>query len=276
MATSKGLFAFDRSTGVSFSTTMHGPSGSGANSESANCAAEVDADTIAREALDTAIAAQEPREIEPGDYTVIFEPQAVADLLEYLFWSMDARDADEGTTAFAGKVGEKFLHESVTISTEIDNPRLPACCYGADGLPARRTTWVENGVLKRLRHDRFWARERGAEPDPMFRPVFMKGEDRSVEELVAQCDRGLLVKRLWYIRHVDFRELLLTGMTRDGLFLVQGGKVAGAVKNLRFNESPIVFLKNVVAMSRPARVGGIQVPGVMSTDFTFSSKTESL
>ena len=105
----------------------------------------------------------------------------------------------------------------------------------------------------------------------------MEGEDRSVDDLVAKCDSGLLVKRLWYIRYVDEKEMLLTGMTRDGLFKIEGGKVAGPVKNLRFNESPLVFLANAVAMSAPERLGDwAVVPGVMSEGFTFSSKTESV
>ena len=105
----------------------------------------------------------------------------------------------------------------------------------------------------------------------------MDGQDQSVADLIAQCEKGLLVKRLWYIRYVDRKELLLTGMTRDGLFLLEGGKIVGPAKNLRFNESPVVFLRNVVAMSRPERVGNLaKVPTIMSEGFTFSSETESV
>ena len=102
-------------------------------------------------------------------------------------------------------------------------------------------------------------------------------EDQSISDLIARCKKGLLVKRLWYIRYVDKRELLLTGMSRDGLFLVKDGEIVAPVKNLRFNESPVVFLQNVVAMSHPRRIGGwAKVPGIMSKAFTFSSKTESV
>ena len=105
----------------------------------------------------------------------------------------------------------------------------------------------------------------------------MEGQDQSISDLIAQCKRGLLAKRLWYIRYVDKKELLLTGMTRDGLFLIEDGKVVAPVKNLRFNESPVVFLQNIVAMSRPQRVGeSTKVPGIMSENFTFSSGTESI
>jgi predicted Zn-dependent protease len=105
----------------------------------------------------------------------------------------------------------------------------------------------------------------------------MDGQDQSLQDLITQCKKGLLVKRLWYIRNVDRKELLLTGMTRDGLFLIENGRIIHPVKNLRFNESPVVFLQNVIAMSRPERVEDwAKVPGIMSEYFTFSSITESV
>jgi predicted Zn-dependent protease len=104
----------------------------------------------------------------------------------------------------------------------------------------------------------------------------MDGEDRSLQDLIGLCSLGLLVKRLWYIRHVDRRELLLTGMTRDGLFLIENGALGAPVRNLRFNESPVVFLNNIAALSRAQRVAQVKVPGVLSEGFTFSSTTESV
>ena len=144
-------------------------------------------------------------------------------------------------------------------------------------MPAKKIIWVKNGVLERLYHDRFWASKKEIEPDPIRYPMFMNGEDNSIDDLVANCKKGLLVKRLWYIRYVDRKKLLLTGMTRDGFFLIESGKIVSPVKNLRFNESPIIFLQNVVGMSRPIRVNQwSKVPGIMSENFTFSSKTESV
>lgn len=277
MANSKGLFVHDQHSGLEYSLTVHGSAGSGAALVSGEAPDQVDAAALARSALDTALAAQDPAEIEPGDYTVVFEPQAVADMLEFFLLDMNARDADEGSTVFAGKVGERVAAENVTISTVIDSPVLPASPFGDAGLAARPTTWVRKGILERLRHSRYWAAQKNTHPDPVVYPVFMEGEDRSTAELVAKCESGLLVKRLWYIRYVDEKELLLTGMTRDGVFKIEGGKLAGPVKNLRFNESPLVFLGNAVAMSKPERVANwIVAPSVMSEGFTFSSKTESV
>ncbi|MBN1755191.1 TldD/PmbA family protein [bacterium] len=277
VANSEGLFAFDKSTGLDYSTTIHGPRGSGHASANSESAKRINPHELAQKAFDNAKMAQNPVDIEPGDYTVIFEPQAVTDLLGFLLYNMSQRDADEGTTVFGGKVGEKMFSDKVNIVTRIDDPELPVPPFGEDGLAVKHTAWVEKGVVKRLRHDRYWASQKNTEPDPLLYPLFMDGEDQTVADLIAKCDRGLLLKRLWYIRYVDRKELLLTGMTRDGIYLIENGKVVSPVINLRWNESPVVFLKNVVAMSRPERVNDYaKVPGIMSTGFTFSSKTESL
>ena len=277
LANSKGLFAFDEHSLLDSSLTMHGQNGSGYSGANSESATGVDAQSVARLALQTALAAQDPAPIEPGDYTVVFEPQAVYDFLSFLIYSMSARDADEGTTAFAGKVGQKLFDEKVTLTTAIDDTEMPPAVFGVDGLPARRTVWVRDGVVERLRHDRYWASQRATRPDPSLAPLIMHGQDRTPAKLITECKKGLLVKRLWYIRYVDRKELLLTGMTRDGLFLIEDGRLVGPVKNMRFNESPLVFLRNIAAMSRPERVSSrVKVPGVMSHDFTFSSKTKSV
>ena len=190
---------------------------------------------------------------------------------------MSARDADEGTTAFQNRVGEQLFDEKVTLETRIDDAELPAPPFGTDGLAARNTTWAKDGVLERLRHSRYWADQMETVADPLLFPVFMSGGNSTVDEMVADCERGLLVKRLWYIRFVDRKELLLTGLTRDGLFLVEDSEVKGPVQNLRFNESPIVFLQNVLQLGPARRIGPYaKVPAVMSEHFTFTSTTESV
>ena len=276
IANSKGLFCIEDFSVIDYSTTIHGPNGSGKGYMNRSSYAEIDIAKVAEMALSNAEAAQNPTEIEPGDYTVIFEPSAVADLLGFLIWNMKARDADEGTSFFAGKVGEKLFSDKVNIAVEI-NPKLPPPTFGNDGLPVRRKVWVENGIVKNLYYSRFWAKKSGVEPDAVLYPITMKGEENSIDDLVKSCKRGLLVKNLWYIRYVDEKELLLTGMTRDGVFLIEDGKITGPVKNMRWNESPVVFLKNIVAMSPSERLNSrTMVPGIMSEGFTFSSKTDSL
>jgi len=277
VATSAGLFAFDQHSEVKLSTTMHGPQGSGYAAECSWNARDVVPVEIANRALATARSAQKPRSLEPGEYTVILEPLAVAELLLFTAMNLGAREAEEGSTAFAGTLGTTLLSKRFTLSTEIDDPRLPAPPFSSDGLPSRRIVWVENGVLRKLHHTRYWGRVKGAEADPSLFPLCIDGEDNSVEDLVSRCARGLLVKRFWYIRYVDRKELLLTGMTRDGVFLIENGAIAGPVKNLRFNESPLVLFRNIVGLGRPAYVDGrMRAPAVMSEGFTFSSTTESV
>jgi predicted Zn-dependent protease len=277
IANTNGLFAFDNSTDITYSTTVHGPAGSGKAEISRNSYADMDVEKLLNTAVENSVMAQNPVDIEPGDYTVIFEPAAMLEFFAFMVWNMDARDADEGTTVFAGKVGEKMFSDKVTVTLKTDCKELPAPKFGDSGIAVKPRTWIEKGILKKLEHSRFWAEKKGEQPDPALYPFFMEGEDNSVEDLVKKCKRGLLVKNLWYIRYVDRRELLLTGMTRDGLFLIEDGKIVSPVKNLRWNESPIVFLNNIVAMSRPERVlQYAMLPGVMSEGFTFSSKTESV
>ncbi len=276
LANTNGLFAHDLSSDASFSVTMHGARGSGSESCGSENVAMLDPEAAAADALQTALAAQDPAPVEPGDYTVVFEPEAVAEFLAFLFWNLDARDADEGSTALAGRVGTTICSEKISLVTRLDDPELPASAIGNDGLAARPVEWVQNGVLRRLWHDRWWARQKGTEADPTFYPLTVPGGSGSVEDLVRQCSNGLLVKRLWYIRYVDQRALLLTGMSRDGLFRIRDGAVAGPVRNLRFNESPLVFLHNVLALGAAKRVGGVKVPAILSDGFTFSSTTESV
>jgi predicted Zn-dependent protease len=279
LANSNGLFVDGSRTGLSFSTTIHGGNGSGHASTAGESLAALDIAATARKAVANAKAAQNPVDIEPGDYTVVFEPSSVLDMLIFLIPNLDAREAEEGVTAFAGELGKQLFSEKVNLSYEISHPQLPVMPFGSEGLAARRIDWVKEGTLNRLFHDRFWAKEKGVAPDPNMTPLFMTGEDQSVDDLIADCDDGLLVKRLWYVRYVDRKELLLTGMTRDGLYRIKGGKIVGPVKNLRWNESPLTFLKNIEALSRPERQSSwinAVVPGARSREFTFSSKTESL
>jgi predicted Zn-dependent protease len=275
IANSNGLYCYDNGTFAEFGMTVHTGEGTGKASACSENIARIDAGALADEAIATADANRGQADPEPGDYTVVLSPYAVSELLEFLFFDLDAREADEGVNAFAGRVGSKLFDERVRIYSPLDDPEAPPPLFGDGGLPARETVWIESGRLERLRHNRFWAQEKGTEPDPHMFPVKMDGEDRGFDELVAMCDKGLLVNRLWYIRYVDQREMLLTGMTRDGTFLIENGKVAGPVKNMRFNESPLVVLGNVRAMSRAMRASPYaKVPGLLIDGFTMSSTTE--
>jgi len=275
MADSRGLFGYCSLSSAEFGITVRTASGSGKATAFAEDIRRIDPAALAEKAIQTAERNRGQLALEPGEYVVVLSPHAVAELLTFVFMNMEARQADEGVSPFSGQVGRKLFDQRVRIVSPIDDPDIPPPLYGVSGLPVKESVWVEAGVLKRLRHSRFWAREKGTEPDPHLAPLRMEGEDRSFEELVGMCDRGLLVNRLWYIRYVDQKELLLTGMTRDGLFLVEGGKATRAVKNFRFNESPLQLLGSIVAMSRPQRASVYaKAPGILARDFTMSSTTD--
>jgi len=275
IANSRGLFACQESTSAEFGVTVQTPSGTGKASAFAEDIQRIDTRALAAAAVETARRNSAQAELEPGEYTVILSPHAAADVLAFLFYNLDAREADEGLTPFSGKAGQPLFDSRVNIVSPVDDPEMPPPLFGEDGLPARECAWVREGVLERLHHSRFWAQEKGTRPDPHLMPVRMDGEERDFEDLIGLCDRALLVERLWYIRYVDRKELLLTGMTRDGLFLVENGEVTRAVRNFRFNESPLVVLENIKAMSRPERVRSwCRVPGMLVEGFTFSSTTD--
>ncbi|MBS3762438.1 MAG: TldD/PmbA family protein, partial [Planctomycetes bacterium] len=272
-----GRIAYDQHSGLDYSLTMHGRAGSGSASGYAENPQQIKAEHLAETAAETALAAQSPEPLAPGDYDVVFEPRATVDLLMFLVGNLSAREADEGTSAFTGKRGEKLFANNIDILTDPSDPEVPPRPFDAHGLPARKQYWIHEGALERLRYSRYWAHKKGEEPDPAISQILMEGGDNTTEELISECGQGLLVKRLWYLRYVDRKDLLVTGLTRDGLFRIADGRVSGPVQNLRFHESPIVFLRNAEALGAPGRVNSwAKVPAVLSRNFTFSSGTESV
>lgn len=225
--------------------------------------------------------------MEPGRYTVILEPQAVGDLVQLIGFYADARAADEGRSPFTkpgggNKAGEKIVDTRVTIVSDPADPDLLAQPFDGEGLPLGRQTWIENGVLKQLVYGRFWAKKQGKTPTGFPGSIKMLGGTSSLEDMIASTPRGILVTRLWYLREVDPRTLLYTGLTRDGTFLIENGKIVRAVRNLRFNESPLFMLNNLEALGRPVRLGGTEaggavvMPPIKVRDFNFTSLSEAV
>jgi len=292
IANSAGLFAYQRSTGVAFTTTVRTQDGTGSGWAGAadNDFSRIDPRALAARAIEKAQRSVNPVAIEPGRYTVVLEPTAAANLIQLIAGAVNARSADEGRSFFSkagggNKIGEKVVDERVTLVSDPLDPRVPANTAGADGLPSERVNWIENGVVKNLAYDRFWAQRTGKAPNSAGGTLSMNGGDSSVEDMIKSTERGLLVTRFWYIRPVDPRTILFTGLTRDGTFLIENGRVTRPVKNLRYNESPIFMLNNVMAMGRPERVsaseaGGpgqaISVPPLKVRDFTFTSTSDAI
>ena len=287
LANRAGLFAYHADTEVAASMTCRTGDGTGSGWAAA-IAGRVDAldvDALAARAAEKADLSRDPEAIAPGAYTVILEPAAVAELLAFLFSGMSRRAADEGRSYFARpsggtRIGEALFHKSVTLYSDPGDRDHPSAPYGEDGLPLGPTTWIERGVVQALPCGRYWAQRQGVPPLPSPASWFMAGGTASLTDLIRGVDRGVLVTRLWYNRLVEPRTLLATGLTRDGTFLVEGGKVSRAVKNLRYNESPATLLKNVLALGAPERVamGGrvVVVPPMVVAGFTFASQSDAV
>lgn len=280
IANTGDLYGVDHSNEIDWSTTVHGPSGSGKAAKNCLDIERLDPEVLAQDAVDRAEAAQDPIGLAPGNYDVILAPPAAAQLVEFIGYMLAAREATEGSSPFTGTVGTQHLAEAVTLSLAADDPELPLPKWGTDGLAVRPRTWIARGVVERLAHGRFWAKQQATEPDPALFPLAMDGTDASIDDLVRDCRRGLLVQNLWYIRFVDPRTLTLTGLTRDGVFLVEDGRIVRPVKNFRWNESPIDVLQKLTGLSRAERVRSgrfvSKVPAIASRDFTFTSTTDSV
>jgi predicted Zn-dependent protease len=293
IANSRGLFGFDRYTTVEYNLTARTSDGTGSGwaSRSYNELRLLNPERLAETAIDKAARSRKPSAIEPGKYTVVLEAPAVADLLGFMAFSAQARSADEGRSFFSKKgggnrIGERIVGEKVNIYADPTHPLAPSIAFGDEGLPKKRFTFVEKGVLKDLLYSRFWAQKQGKEPTGTPANLIMDGGTATLEELIAGTERGVLVTRFWYIRPLDPQTLLLTGLTRDGLFLIEKGKVTQPIKNMRWNESPIAAFNNIEAMTPAERVVsgegfgdsgmGIVCPAARIREFTFSSASDAV
>jgi predicted Zn-dependent protease len=292
VANHQGLFAWGRSTSAALTTTVRTPDGTGSGWAGAahNDWSRIEPAPLGARAIEKAKRSVNPAPVEPGRYTVILEPTAVGNLVQLINFALNARNADEGRSFFSkqgggNKIGEKVVDERVTLIGDPHDPEAYANTFTGEGLPTARTTWIENGVVRNLAYDRYWAQQKGVAPRPQVGSLRMSGGDTSIEEMIADTERGILVTRFWYIRSVDPRTILYTGLTRDGTFLIENGKISRAVQNLRFNESPIFMLNNLVAMGRPVRVSAsesgsagfaVVVPPIKVRDFNFTSLSEAV
>ena len=288
MMNTKGLFAYYRNTNMNFTVTMRTADGTGSGYalRDFNDVAKFDAAAASRVAVEKAAASREARAIEPGKYTVILEPEAAAGLIQFMMFNFDARSADEGRSFLAKpgggtRVGEKLVDERITVYSDPQSPDLPSSPWGGDGRAMRRRNWIENGVARQLYYSRYWAAKQGVEAVPFPTNLAMAGGEASVEQLIRETPRGILLTRTWYIRPVDPQTVLLTGLTRDGTFYIENGAIKHAVKNLRFNESPVIMLNNLDALGRVERVNGefgfpCLIPAIRVRDFTFTSLSDAV
>ncbi|HET6181426.1 MAG TPA: TldD/PmbA family protein [Candidatus Sulfotelmatobacter sp.] len=297
---SRGLSKWHTQTSAEVSITMLGVDSSGW--QKANSPDHVDPLALAEIAAKKALDSAHPREIPAGKYTVILEPAAVLDIVGFMFWDYSGMAILDQRSFLSGRIGTKLFGDNVTIWDDVEHPLQTGAPYDGEGMQRQRIALVENGVIKRVVYARATAErmkrsehkdnvgtigatghgfalpnEMGEMPQNIvFAPV---RDPQTVEQMIASTERGVLVTRLWYIREVDPYEKILTGMTRDGTFLVKNGRVQCGVRNFRLNESLIHMLSNVEAMSEPARSCGEEsfdmvVPAMKIKDFNFTEVTK--
>ena len=283
---SKGLEAYQQSTNTDFSVTVRTADGKGSGYAIADVTdpAKLNAKALTQRAADKALGSVGAKAIEPGKYTVILEPAALVSdegILNSLIYALDAREADEGRSFMTKKGGgnrrgEKLFDERINIYADPMNLEVPGNAFDGDGLPTKRLSLIEKGVVKNLFYSRFWAEKNKTTPTAFPSGFIMTGGTQSTAELIKGTAKGILVTRLWYIRAVDPQTLLFTGLTRDGTFYIENGKIKFPIKNLRFNESPIIMLNNIEAIGRPQRLAGCLIPPLKIRDFTFTSLSDAI
>lgn len=298
---SKGLFAYNVGTSVNFSATIRTEDGKGSGwvTRDYSDVKKLDTAKASKIAIDKSLGSVDAKELEPGKYTVILEPAASVQLLANMVGNMGQRPADEGQSFLSykakedeknapkNKLGQKMFDERVNIYSDPHHPDVPTATFAADGHPVDKTYWVKNGKIENMPNSRYWADKSKSKYIPtataggigLFggqNQFIMDGGDESLEDMIKNTRRGILVTRLWYIRQLDPQTLLYTGLTRDGTFFIENGKVKYPVKNFRFNESPIVMLNNIEALGKPVRINGSMVPPMKVRDFTFSSLSDAV
>ena len=294
VATSNGLFAFHRTTDADLSMTARTPDGTGSGWASAGSRdwGKIDPAALGRAAARKAESSRNPQPIDARPMAAVLEPQAVNDLVPLLSGALNARAADEGRSAFSKtgggtRIGEKVMDQRVTLYSDPSDPDLLAMPFDVEGFPLRRTVWIEKGVLRNLSYTRFWAQQQKVAPtgtitydgnsNVLGGGLKMTGGTKTTDELVAGCDYGVLVTHFFYIRSLEPRTVLYTGLTRDGAFLIEKGKVTRPLKNLRWNESPLMMLNRLedIGQSEPVAAGR-HMPAVRIRDFNFTSLSDAV
>jgi predicted Zn-dependent protease len=301
---SRGVSHWYEQTLAEVSITMLDETSSGWQKANSPDATELDAVQLARVAAGKAIAARNPRELPPGKYTVILEPAAVLDAVGFMFWDFSGTALLEQRSFLNNRFGAQLFGENVTVWDDVYHPLQTGAPFDGEGMQRHRVKLIDGGIVTGVTYARASARQAGNLPhvgnvgsvtatghgfalpnevgEAPFNIVFggaEPGPAQSVQQMLASAERAILVTRLWYIREVDPYEKLITGMTRDGTFLVENGAIQCGIRNFRFNESLIHMLQNVEAMGEPVRSSGEEsmdmvVPPMMVRDFNFTETTK--
>jgi len=290
LANSEGLLARYAETTAEFSVTILEENSSGWAKSNSPDVRDLDPDALAASASRKAAESRKPRELPPGHYTAILEPSAVLDLVGFLFYDFAGTAVLDKRSCLNDRMGKKIFGDNITLWDDAYHPLQTGEPYDGEGMPRQKVLLVDRGVPKNLVYSRATAKKMKAKPTghgfslpneygeaPMN--LVFAGGDKSVGEMVRSTERGILVTRLWYIREVDPYEKVLTGMTRDGTFLIENGRLAGGIRNFRFNQSVIEALANVEMLGPAVRAAGEEsfemvVPAMKIRNFHFSEATK--
>ena len=299
---SRGLANWHHQTLAEVSITMLADDSSGWQKLNSPDVRKLDPVRLAETAARKAVESTHPREIAPGKYTVILEPAAVLDIVGFMFWDYSGVAILDQRSFLNDRIGTKLFGENINICDDAQHPLQAGSPFDGEGMRRHHVPLVESGVVKRVVYARATAQKmKNSEYAAKVGPIEPTGhgfplpnevgempmnivfgapeKPRSVAEMIASTERGVLVTRLWYIREVDPYEKIVTGMTRDGTFLVENGKVQCGLRNFRFNQSLISMLSNVEAMSVPVRACGEEsfdmvVPAMKVREFNFTEVTK--
>ncbi len=287
-ANSNGNFGYQQSTFADYTCTVRTEDGRGSGWVGTNVkdVSKFDAGADVQIAMRKAAASVDAKALEPGKYTVILEPAAVAGLVSFMMNYFDARSADEGRSFLSkqgggNKIGEQIMDPRVNIYTDPWHPEVSVLPWDGEGLAREKIAIVEGGKVANLDYSRYWAQKQGKPENASWGNIIMEGGTKSTAELVAGTERGILVTRTWYIRMVDPQTVLLTGLTRDGTFYIENGQLQYPIKNFRFNESPVIMLNNIEELGRSVRVkadegSSMLIPALKIRDFTFTSLSDAV
>ena len=302
IANKTGLFGFHEAADSQLTTTirMADGSSSGWAGQPSTRIADLDSAKLGMVASEKCARWKNPQRIDPGNYTVVLEPTAAADIVGLIEGGFSGRNTEEGRTFLSKKgggtlLGEKLFPEYINLRSDPFDPRQPSSPWTGDLLPNSAITWVDKGVVANLAYDRYWATKTGKQPTPGGGggrggggsgaggggSWQMDGTDASLESLIAGVERGLLITHFWYIRGVNQQTLQQTGLTRDGVFLIENGKITTPVVNFRFLESPVRLLKNTKKLGQAIRVRGLEggmmiAPALVATDFPLPSVSDAI
>ena len=293
---SLGVEAYQPVTSSGINMIAMSDTSSGYASATSRNVSEIDFEMLARRAVDKCDMAQNPKGMEPGVYEVILEPAAVAEMLEWLnYVSFGSKPFLEGTSFLAGRIGKKITSEQITLYDNGLDTKSMAFPFDFEGTPKTKVLFIDKGIVKGVVHDRASALKAKTKPTGhAITPdessegafgfnIFLKGGKTPRARMIENVKRGILVTRFHYINGlIDTRNSVLTGMTRDGTFLIENGEIVGGIKNLRFTDNIMKSFKTVKAISRETErieswwsaVGCMTVPAMHLGKFRFSGKTE--